>query len=133
MFTQLINAIDVTKVTPSCLNSINVIGSILCHLGVILDLGDIIIIIIIIRPRPAFGWLSLGGWSIEYSSLVRSLFCYRQLFIIYKSSSLESSMRSIIGFLLSERTSGVSLVIFHISLISRPNSGWHNVQNGNPK
>ena len=45
-------------------------------------------------------------------------------------------MRSIIGFLLSERTSGVSLVTFHISLISRPNSGWLNVQNsgiGNPK
>ena len=31
---------------------------------------------------------------------------------------------------------GVSLVTFHISLISRPNSGWLNVQNsgiGNPK
>ena len=45
-------------------------------------------------------------------------------------------MRSIIGFLLSERTSWVSLVTFHISLISRPNSGWLNVQNsgiGNPK
>ena len=37
MFTQLINAIDVTKVTHSCLNSINASGVILCHLGVILE------------------------------------------------------------------------------------------------
>ena len=51
-------------------------------------LGDIIIIIII-RPRPAFSGLGLGGWSREYSSPVRSLFRYRQLLLYHLSPHLE--------------------------------------------
>ena len=43
-------------------------------------LGDIIIIMII-RPRPAFGWLGLGGWSGEYSSPVKVTFLLQKAFI----------------------------------------------------